>query len=1210
MSRTTVTRVAQVNIGKSQINLVSVYRYSLNLGVSILLIQEPPYQEHSEDYSYRNLDGFQGVHSKNCSLYFRNGLQGTVLTNSEYAIAVSVEGTVFVTTYLHAAHSISTILEELSPQIWTNKWFLGGDANASHPDWDFCPLPEYVPSETKAQRGTDLVSWLSTKNGHCCNKPTEYGSFFNRVSETYIDVTYSNLPTTDIVMWDMTEDLIATDHRYIYTDIRIKTQRTTKRAYTDWKRYREYLMEAMAGLWNLAPSEWADAIEQALTRAKCRAQYMRVVPQTQPVWWSAEVNEVWVDMQKYNNKLRKDKNNTRYHDIYKSKYKIFRYTARKAKRATFAKFLENIEWADKNDFRKFMRIFKGRHQQGVPTILRDDLGQEIPTQEAAKTLLDNAFQFQEGTNNPNIPDYLLRDLRGLHQQGHKPPPVTPMEFKHALKAIKPTTAAGYDGLGRGHFDKLDDQWVHLVVRMYNTVLEKGDIPTSWMIAKVVFLPKVGKPLDRPKNWRPISVMPLLLRILDKIVTRRLTAVTTNSNWFLECQHGFRPNRSTITLLRDLYNQVDLARDKRSLFAILAIDFTKAFDLIETSQIGTGLRTAAKEIAISPYLPFLLSYLQTRMVRSSFSGSTASKKVNRGIPQGGSLSPWLFNVGMTQCISNVRDLPGTTLFLFAVDLTVLVTATSRDLLLKRIRAFLDKLCVDLRIPSFKVNFEKTSLFLPFRKNLQWSDSGRQDGLKFFFPYQDHEIEMVHTIKLLGITFTNDLKFNTHLANTLHVARAKFLKLRRFFGANWGLTPAFRRKAVQMLLFSHFRYGAGLYMASVTQGLISKVDVFASDVAKSLLGLTRIAPSFPSQIIAYRYPLTTILVADFVKFFSLTQHNWKLGPVGSKERIRYLIKMAEIQEGLEYPFAREEVVIPYWTFRPINLMERIVFDNNIDRKSKKPLSYPSDGWDCGFFTDASKHLKTGKLGGGLLRFDRNGYIATHIYPYTEDMSVFEAEAYTIYHALQLVGHSTRILLYIDALSVIQAVMGYRTQSPFIKSIWELVQQKDLKLLLSWVPGHEGILGNETADQAAKLGASWAPSPKFVVNRRTIGKWFEVQLRDRRLSAWQNARVWDHSHYTRYVNSNRGIEWMYRFGFNKPELLRFVLNCNQLNRTVAFIDRGRTPYCYKCPGEYEDTRHVLYYCPLYRVEREQLWRKCGKPPVREHAFMDLWLLSFHLV
>ena len=157
------------------------------------------------------------------------------------------------------------------------------------------------------------------------------------------------------------------------------------------------------------------------------------------------------------------------------------------------------------------------------------------------------------------------------------------EILTELKNLKRKKATGLDNLPPGLLKDAAGVIAKPLTFIINLSLETGVVPTEWKMAKVIPIFKSGS-MAEIDNYRPISILPTLSKILEKMVHKQLMKHFEFNGFLSEHQFGFRPNRSTelaVTLFTDLIRkEADGGKATGAIF----IDLSKAFDTISHSVL--------------------------------------------------------------------------------------------------------------------------------------------------------------------------------------------------------------------------------------------------------------------------------------------------------------------------------------------------------------------------------------------------------------------------------------------------------------------------------------------------------------------------------------------------------------------------------------------------------------------------------------------------
>ena len=115
-------------------------------------------------------------------------------------------------------------------------------------------------------------------------------------------------------------------------------------------------------------------------------------------------------------------------------------------------------------------------------------------------------------------------------------------------------------------------------------------PTQWKRASVIILPKDGKPdYTEPTAYRPISLLPVQGKVLEKIILNRIAKLSDQYNWISSYQHGFRKGKLAVTALENLTNQINLGFLNKCYTSCVLLDIKGAFDNGWHPSIITSLK---------------------------------------------------------------------------------------------------------------------------------------------------------------------------------------------------------------------------------------------------------------------------------------------------------------------------------------------------------------------------------------------------------------------------------------------------------------------------------------------------------------------------------------------------------------------------------------------------------------------------------------------
>ena len=244
------------------------------------------------------------------------------------------------------------------------------------------------------------------------------------------------------------------------------------------------------------------------------------------------------------------------------------------------------------------------------------------------------------------------------------------EIRQVLRNIKSKRSVGPDDIPNAVLKKLPESAHELLAKLINCILRIGYYPSSWKAALVIPIPKPGKPANEAKNFRPISLLNGLSKILEKVLYARLLKYCDDVDLLPNSQFGFRSKHSTIHALIRLLEEVSMGFNDLKVTIAVFLDIEKAFDTMWVD----GLIYKLIKMKFPHYLIRIISsYLKDRSFRVKLENQLSDPTVvNDGVPQGSILGPLLFIIFMADLPTHLN----TSLTVFADDTSTFSTRLSQ------------------------------------------------------------------------------------------------------------------------------------------------------------------------------------------------------------------------------------------------------------------------------------------------------------------------------------------------------------------------------------------------------------------------------------------------------------------------------------------------------------------------------------------------------
>lgn len=320
------------------------------------------------------------------------------------------------------------------------------------------------------------------------------------------------------------------------------------------------------------------------------------------------------------------------------------------------------------------------------------------------------------------------------------------EIEATITGLK-ATGPGLDGI-HGFHVKLVKQLVSpILCHIFNLVFKSGIFPQALKVAKIIPVHKKGDSRNM-NNYRPISILSFIDKILEKLLVTRLSRYLKKFNLLTPSQFGFREGLSTNIAIACLTDKIKSSIDRGNVAAAVFIDFSKAFDTIDHDILFIKLERYG---ITGPALTLLRSFLLNRQQVVSISTATSPPVIiNRGVPQGSILGPLLFLI-------YINDLPlclrTSQCILYADDTTILNSHHNTSSLIQMIQTdllLLERWC---SVNKLSINVLKTCylLFTSPQKKIAAIPSLHIAG---------DQIAFCRTTNFLGVIVDCHLKFHEH------------------------------------------------------------------------------------------------------------------------------------------------------------------------------------------------------------------------------------------------------------------------------------------------------------------------------------------------------------------------------------------------------------------------------------------------------------------
>ena len=578
-------------------------------------------------------------------------------------------------------------------------------------------------------------------------------------------------------------------------------------------------------------------IEKCTVIKKYKRNYNKLTP-----WISLGMIVSIKNRDKIAAKVKKQPYNTSLKIYYRRYRNMLRNLVRKARESYYSNKLELAE----GDSRKTWEVIKevlnrknisGKSNEFIAAVAEQE---GLTKDEVGNLACDklNDYFVNIGKNLANQctinPSFICNDQPLVENIEFNIPEIDENGLKRVMNQMKGRSAPGVDGIHLHIIKKFFDSLKGPLVYIFNLSIRSCVFPDSFKLAKVCPIYKDGDKSD-PGNFRPISMLSCVGKILEKWIKIHLTIYLETNKLICNEQYGFRSSRGVDQAMFELTGDLFQLRDNRKKGILLFCDLSKCFDTIDRKIL---LRRMEKIGVRNGALKWFTSYLTNRkQIVSVGEFSSQAKEVEYGVIQGGTLSATLFLIYINALPLNI---PHHKVYLFADDTSVLITGDVWESVFSDAQRALDVLRNWFSCSGLTLNSKKTKYML------MGSGKGSRDignhclmchGCGGLPDCQCLPLQRVDSYRYLGVIIDEELKWKKHIDSV-------YSKLRKLLYIFFHVRKVFRLNKLRLiymgLVQSIIQYGIVVWGGTYATHL-DKVNVVQKDIIKIIMRKPRIYPS---------------------------------------------------------------------------------------------------------------------------------------------------------------------------------------------------------------------------------------------------------------------------------------------------------------------------------------------------------------------------------
>jgi hypothetical protein len=392
-----------------------------------------------------------------------------------------------------------------------------------------------------------------------------------------------------------------------------------------------------------------------------------------------------------------------------------------------------------------------------------------------------------------------------------------------IRNLKNPKAPGLDEVNNILIKNLPEKGFEYLKFIINSCLKLNHFPKVWKHAKVIPIPKPGKPANELSSYRPISLLSSISKILERVLLNRINEHLEDNNIIPSQQCGFRTGRSTShQLIKVIKTAKENLNNKKST-GMIFLDVEKAFDRVWHNGL---LYKMLKLRFPLPLIKTVRSFLSERSFAVFIKGQFSEIKVIKyGVPQGAVLSPTLYNIFTYDVVRETTNNIG----LFADDTALYHSAeNSADVVThlqhtgRKVQQYMNKWKINL-------NKQKTqALFITNRYSRQLPGN----NIKFL----NENIKWETEAKYLGMVIDKRVTLKPHVEYVTNRAHTALRQLYPLISRNSHLDVRNKLLIYKLAIRPIFTYGCPAF-GSMAKTHLQKLQVLQNKFLRIVLNKTR-------------------------------------------------------------------------------------------------------------------------------------------------------------------------------------------------------------------------------------------------------------------------------------------------------------------------------------------------------------------------------------
>ena len=158
-------------------------------------------------------------------------------------------------------------------------------------------------------------------------------------------------------------------------------------------------------------------------------------------------------------------------------------------------------------------------------------------------------------------------------------PFTSLEITELIHRLNPRKASGHDQINNKAIKVLPVKGTALISSIFNAILRLKYYPNTWKTSLITLIPIPGIPIYETSSYRPISLLPTLLKLFEKLLTNRLLPLLEDLKTLPDYQFGLGKQHSTIEQIHRITRNISQSLEKKKCCSAVFLDIQQVFDKV-------------------------------------------------------------------------------------------------------------------------------------------------------------------------------------------------------------------------------------------------------------------------------------------------------------------------------------------------------------------------------------------------------------------------------------------------------------------------------------------------------------------------------------------------------------------------------------------------------------------------------------------------------